>query len=81
MTSSLLSARTGAPTQATAVHARASADFAAKLEQTRAVLRQAAALGAPGAVTQASSLGEHVVLDAVRAGIGLKARQVQDQKQ
>ena len=63
MTSSLLSARTGAPTQATAVHARASADFAAKLEQTRAVLRQAAALGAPGAVTQASSLGaEDVVI-------------------
>ena len=62
MTSSLLSARTGAPTQATAVHARASADFAAKLEQTRAVLRQAAALGAPGAVTQASSLGAEDVV-------------------
>ena len=62
MTSSLLSAR-GAAAKATAVHARASADFAAKLEQTRAVLRQAAALGAPGAVTQASSLGaEDVVI-------------------
>ena len=34
MTSSLLSAR-GAAAKATAVHARASADFAAKLEQTR----------------------------------------------
>lgn len=53
-----------ASAKATTIHARPSAGFAEKLAQTRAVLEQAAALGtAPGAVTQASSLGaEDVVI-------------------
>lgn len=51
-----------APPKATEVHARASATFNAKLDETQALLRQAAALGAE-AVTQASSLGaEDVVI-------------------
>src|SRR6218665_2942133 len=50
------------PAKATALYARASATFDAKLAQTQALLRQAAALGAD-AVTQASSLGaEDVVI-------------------
>lgn len=52
----------GAPAKATEVHARASATFDAKLAETQALLRQAAALGTD-AVTQASSLGaEDVVI-------------------
>ena len=58
-TQSLLSQR-GAPAKATALYARASADFAGKLAATEALLRQAAA---HGRVTQASSLGaEDVVI-------------------
>jgi phosphoadenosine phosphosulfate reductase len=60
-TSSLLGK--GAPAKATQVHAKASAQFADKLAHTQALLRQAAAHGAPGSVTQASSLGaEDVVI-------------------
>jgi phosphoadenosine phosphosulfate reductase len=60
MTSSLISSRT-APAKATALHAKASADFAAKLAETQALLRRAQAEFAP--VTQASSLGaEDVVI-------------------
>ena len=63
MSSSLISSRTGALAKASAVHANASSGFAQKLAQTCALLQQAAALGAPGAVTQASSLGaEDVVI-------------------
>jgi phosphoadenosine phosphosulfate reductase len=60
MTSSLISSR-NAPTKATELHAKASADFAAKLAETQALLQRAAAEFAP--VTQASSLGaEDVVI-------------------
>lgn len=58
--SSSLSAR-GPASKATDLHARASADYAAKLGETQALLRQAAALGAD-AVTQASSLGAEDML-------------------
>ncbi len=51
----------GKPAKASALHARASASFDAKLAETQALLRQAAALGAD-AVTQASSLGAEDVL-------------------
>ena len=58
-TSSFLGGR-GAPAKATELNARASSDFAVKLTETQALLRQAAALGE---VTQASSLGaEDVVI-------------------
>ncbi len=51
------------PAKATEVHARPSAGYGDKLEHSRALLRQAAAFAAPGAVTQASSLGaEDVVI-------------------
>jgi len=60
MTSSLISARP-APAKATTTHAQASPDFAAKLAQTEALLRRAAADFQP--LTQASSLGaEDVVI-------------------
>lgn len=66
-TSSLLSR--GGPSKATALHAKASADFAAKLQEAQDTLRQAAAhhaqhaQGVSGGVTQASSLGaEDVVI-------------------
>lgn len=58
-TASFLGGRGAAP-KATELNARASGDFAAKLAETQALLRQAAALGE---VTQASSLGaEDVVI-------------------
>ena len=58
-TSSLLSAN--GQSKATTLNARASADFAAKLAETQALLQHAAAEFAP--VTQASSLGaEDVVI-------------------
>ena len=58
-TSSLLS--TNGQSKATTLNARASADFAAKLAETQALLQHAAAEFAP--VTQASSLGaEDVVI-------------------
>ena len=60
MTSSLIASRS-APAKATELHAQASVDFAAKLAETQALLRRAAAEFAP--VTQASSLGaEDVVI-------------------
>jgi phosphoadenosine phosphosulfate reductase len=60
MTSSLMSSR-NAPLKATEQNAKASPDFAAKLAETQALLRRAAAEFAP--VTQASSLGaEDVVI-------------------
>lgn len=60
MTSSLIASRS-TPAKATALHAQASADFAAKLAETQTLLRRAAAEFAP--VTQASSLGaEDVVI-------------------
>jgi phosphoadenosine phosphosulfate reductase len=60
MTSSLIASRS-APAKATVLHAQASADFAAKLAETQALLRRAAAEFTP--VTQASSLGaEDVVI-------------------
>ena len=60
MTSSLISSRQ-APAKATEVHARASANFAAKLAETEALLQRAAADFQP--LTQASSLGaEDVVI-------------------
>jgi phosphoadenosine phosphosulfate reductase len=60
MTSSLISSRQ-APAKATKLHARASADFAAKLAETESLLRRAATEFTP--VTQASSLGaEDVVI-------------------
>ena len=60
MTSSLISSRS-APAKATATHAQASADYAAKLAETQALLQRAAAEFKP--LTQASSLGaEDVVI-------------------
>ena len=60
MSSSLISSR-HAPAKATEVHAKASPDFAAKLAETEALLRRAAADFQP--LTQASSLGaEDVVI-------------------
>jgi len=60
MTSSLISSR-AAPAKATALHARPSADFAAKLADTEALLQRAAAEFQP--LKQASSLGaEDVVI-------------------
>ncbi len=60
MTSNLISSR-HAPAKATELHARASADFAAKLAATEALLQRAATDFQP--VTQASSLGaEDVVI-------------------
>jgi phosphoadenosine phosphosulfate reductase len=60
MTSSLISSR-NAPLKATEQNAKASADFAAKLAETQALLQRAAAEFTP--VTQASSLGaEDVVI-------------------
>lgn len=63
--SSILSNR-GQPAKATALHARASADYADKVLQAQNTLRQAHALGASSSaagVTQASSLGaEDVVI-------------------
>ena len=60
MTSSLISSR-AAPAKATELHAKASAGFAAKLAETEALLRRAAADFQP--LTQASSLGaEDVVI-------------------
>ena len=54
-------AQRNAPAKATALHAKASPDFAAKLLETEALLQSAAAEFAP--VTQASSLGaEDVVI-------------------
>ena len=55
------------PAKATTLHARASATFGAKLAQTQAWLRQAAALG-DDAVTQANSLGveDMVITDLIR---------------
>jgi phosphoadenosine phosphosulfate reductase len=60
MTSSRIAER-NAPAKATALHAKASPDFAAKLLETQALLQRAAAEFSP--VTQASSLGaEDVVI-------------------
>lgn len=60
MTSSLIASR-NAPPRATQLHARASADFSAKLAETEALLRRAAHDFQP--LTQASSLGaEDVVI-------------------
>jgi len=60
MTSSLISSR-AAPAKATELHAKASADFAAKLTETEALLQRAANDFQP--LTQASSLGaEDVVI-------------------
>lgn len=60
-------------TRASALHARASAGFAGKLEQAKALLRQAAALGPDAdSVPQASSLGaEDVVITHLIAALGL----------
>ena len=60
MTSSLITSR-NAPGQATDLHAKASPDFALKLDETQALLRRAATEFTP--LTQASSLGaEDVVI-------------------
>ena len=71
-TTSPLQAARSAPPKATALHARPSADYAAKRERTLALLREAAAHGAPGSVTQASSLGaEDVVITHLINTLGL----------
>jgi phosphoadenosine phosphosulfate reductase len=58
------------PAKATVLHARASADFASKLAETQALLRQAASEFAPS--TQASSLGaEDVVITHIINALGL----------
>jgi len=72
-TSSLLPASGAGPgRQAVRSHARASADYAARLAQTEQLLRQAAAHPGAGGVTQASSLGaEDVVITHLINALGL----------